>query len=224
MTRHTPSFADTIYLGSAYNQGYQSGQRGVELSHVYFYNLGAVLTADADGILDDATATDSAQVVTTFLQDTMDVPRALTATGTTGSDHVITVTGTDAYGNVMKENLTLSGVNVIAGVKAFKTITQVDVAAGAAGDTYDLGWGDVLGLPFYIDAQQKLILYASNGIEDISAFVAGVTTDPATATTGDVRGTISPTTSPDSSVTFGVWMVVDHTTNAGAFGVAQYSG
>lgn len=120
--------------------------------HPLSINLGSPVTADADGILNDVSATDSAQsydssdFVTTFT-GVLDVPRNLTATGTAGSDHVVTVTGKDEYGQPMSESLTLNGTNVIAGVKAFKQVETISVAAGASGDTFDLGWGDVLGLP-----------------------------------------------------------------------------
>lgn len=134
-----------------------------------YVNLGAPVTADPNGILDDESATDSAQSYTSAdfvaaFDGTLDVPRNLTATGTTGSDHVVTVTGTDAYGQTMVENLTLSGTNVISGVKAFKTVTGVAVAVGAASDTFDLGWGDVLGLPFYLNDEAEIIAEFEDGV------------------------------------------------------------
>ncbi|MEQ9416659.1 MAG: hypothetical protein RJQ08_03850 [Salinisphaeraceae bacterium] len=126
------------------------------LANVVLVNLGSPDTADADGILDGfavgATADTftSSDFVTAF-SGTLDVPRALTMTGSAGSDHVITVNGFDQYGVAMSETFTLSGTNVIAGKKAFYQITGGSVAAGgAAGDTVDVGWGDVLGLPFFL--------------------------------------------------------------------------
>jgi len=119
--------------------------------------LGNAATADADGILNDASATDSATSYSSTDFETtydttngLDVPRNLTATGTAGSNHVITVTGEDEYGDVIVENITLSGTTVIQGAKAFKKVTTVAVAAGASGDTFDLGWGDKLGLPIFV--------------------------------------------------------------------------
>lgn len=128
-------------------------------------SLGSPVTADADGILNDASATDSAtsydidDFVTAFAaaNGVLDVPRNLTATGTAGSNHVVTVTGKDEYGATVVESLTLNGTNVISGVKAFKQVTSVAVAAGAAGDTFDLGWGDVLGLPFFLRDANMII-------------------------------------------------------------------
>lgn len=121
-------------------------------------SLGSPDTADPDGILDGVDATDSAATytiddfVTAFAAGggVLDVPRNLTATGSDGSNHVVTVTGKDEYDNTIVEALTLSGTSEIAGKKAFKKVTSVAVAAGAASDTLDLGWGDVLGLPFFL--------------------------------------------------------------------------
>jgi len=142
---------------------------GITRAPIHILNLGSPVTADADGILKDASATDSAQAydsadfVTTF-DGTLDVPRNLTATGTADSNHVVTVTGTDAFGQTVKEALTLSGTNVIAGKKAFKTVTSVAVAIGAAGDTFDLGWGDVLGLPAYLPDNSYLVGEMEDGV------------------------------------------------------------
>ena len=121
-------------------------------------NLGNPATEDTDGILDGVSATTTAQSYTiadfvTAFENAggfMDVPRNVTATGTAGSDHVITVTGQDVYGDIMKEALTLSGTTKVVGDKAFYKITNVDVGAGASGDTFDLGWGVKLGLPIFL--------------------------------------------------------------------------
>lgn len=121
-------------------------------------NLGNPAAEDTDGIANDLSATTTAQsytlsdCVTAFINagGYLDVPRNVTATGTSGSDHVITVTGEDIYGDVMIETLTLSGTTKIVGDKAFYKITAIDAAAGASGDTFDLGWGVKLGLPLFL--------------------------------------------------------------------------
>lgn len=131
-------------------------------------NLGSPAAADADGILDGVSATDSAQsytsssFVSTF-NGTIDATygRCLTATGSAGSDHVVTVSGRDYLGQFMKENLTLSGTTVIYGNKAFKYIDQVDIAAGAASDTMDLGFSDRLGLPY---KTEKVLTYTEDDV------------------------------------------------------------
>lgn len=121
-------------------------------------NLGNPVAEDADGIANDLSATTTAQsygltdFVTAFKNGggVLDVPRNIIATGTSGSDHVITLTGEDVYGDIIVETLTLSGTTKIVGDKAFYKLTDVDVAVGAAGDTFDLGWGVKLGLPVFL--------------------------------------------------------------------------
>lgn len=155
----TPGFRSNVLRRGDVLPATQKFTRNTYALKPVLVDLGAPATADPNGILDDASATDSAQNYTsadfesTYDNDNgLDVPRNLTATGTAGSNHVITVTGKDQYGNTMVENLTLNGTAVISGVKAFKKVTNVAVAAGASGDTFDLGWGNVLGLPFVLPA------------------------------------------------------------------------
>jgi len=228
MGRHTISHAEDLYSGDA-SYGPAFAQRGVPLSKVLMVSLGAPVVADPDRILDDEVASDSASSTTTFLAQP-DVPRALTATGTAGSNHLITVTGTDVYNAVIVELLTLSGTNVIAGVKAFKTVTSVAIASGAADDTFDLGVGDVLGLPYRVDAGGLLMAYADSALDlttsaVIGTFVAAVTTDPATNITGDVRGTYNPNVTLNGTAIVKVLIQIASTaTKVGAYGVDQFGG
>ena len=127
--------------------------------------LGSPAALDADGIWDGVTADGSentytsANYKTTFdgsstsLTSTAgmidaDYGRCLTATGSAGSNHVCTIHGRDYLGQMMQESLTLSGTTVIFGNKAFKYVDKVVIAAGASGDTADIGWYDRLGLPY----------------------------------------------------------------------------
>ena len=129
---------------------------------VHIANLGAPAVPDPNGILTAAVATDSAQTHTTWattfdgsstslttINGQLDATfgRGLTMLGTTGSDHVVTVRGRDYLGQPMRENFTLSGTVIQYGSKAFKYVDQVDVATGAASDTFIMGWSALLGLP-----------------------------------------------------------------------------
>ena len=127
--------------------------------------LGSPAALDADGIWDGVTADASENTYTsadykstfdgssTSLTSTAGMidatyGRCLTATGSAGSNHVCTITGRDYLGQVMVEQLTLSGTTVIFGNKAFKFVDKLVTAAGAGGDTCDIGWFDRLGLPY----------------------------------------------------------------------------
>jgi len=102
------------------------------------------------------------------------------------------ISGRDYLGQAMKEQLTLSGTTIQYGKKAFKYIDSMLVAAGAAGDTCDLGWSDVLGLPYAAQAitgwleddvqkdvgrnvvtQSQAMVYATDASLFISSPVAG---------------------------------------------------
>jgi len=127
--------------------------------------LGSPAALDADGIWDGVTADGSANTYTssdykttfdgssTSLTTTAgkidaEFGRCLTATGTAGSNHVCTISGRDYLGQPMQENMTVSGTTVIFGNKAFKYVDTLAIAAGASGDTVDIGWYDRLGLPY----------------------------------------------------------------------------
>mgnify|MGYP003135286997 FL=1 len=202
---------------------------------VAIVNLGAPAAPDADGIWDGVSATDSATSYTsanykntfdgssTSLTSTSGMidatyGRALTATGSAGSNHVCTISGRDYLGQPMKENLTLNGTNVIAGKKAFKYVDKLEVAAGAASDTVDVGWGDVLGLPY---AAEATLSATEDGVATSPTFVKNVTTDPQTATTGDPRGTYDPASACDGSIVHEVRYIAD---TGNLHGVAHFNG
>lgn len=190
---------------------------------LYVKNFGAVATADPDG----ACASQSVTVGTTPLAvingalasngvATFATPRNVVAAWTGTS--VITITGTDEYGSRLIES-SASGTS-LAGKKAFKTITSVSLSADVTGLT--VGSGDVLGLPFRVDANMLLAARANNAI-DAGTFVPADTTSPATATTGDPRGTFDPAVAINGSNTLAVLIAnLDPSTKVLAYGVKQF--
>lgn len=189
-------------------------------------DLGSPAALDADGILVGGVATDSAQTYTAadLLVSELDVPRGLTVTGTAGSNHVITVTGKDEYDQVVVETLTLSGTNVIAGKKAFAKITTVAVAAGAASDTFVMGWTNVLGIPVFLPLAGYIVHEIQDGATGATAGtkVAGLARNTkSTATTADVRGTVIPNTACDGEVSYGLTLLLPE---GYAIGSEQFAG
>ena len=136
--------------------------------------LSQAITAAGTGLLNGAIAASGVA--------TPDVARNVVAAWTGAA--VLTVTGTDMYGQPQTES-SASGTT-FAGKKAFGTITAVNVSANVTAAT--VGTGNVLGLPFTAESGD-LALAAFNDAADAGTFVAADTTYPATATTGDVRGT-----------------------------------
>ena len=121
-------------------------------------DLGAPATLDADGICESQNRTGAGTLlINGALSDgdlatsvaTLDVPRNVIADSGGADTAVITVTGTDEYGQVVVENITLNGTTAVPGKKAFKTITGVS-SDGTISNGFFLGTGDVLGLPVYL--------------------------------------------------------------------------
>ena len=149
----------------------------------------AVLAATASGaLINGGVATSS---VATF-----DVPRNVIAAWTGTS--VITVTGTDVNGSVVVES-SASGTS-LAGKKAFKTVTKITVSADVTGFT--AGSGNVLGLPVYLPTIALILKeIEDNAVATAGTPLAGINSK-ATATTGDVRGTYVPNSTPDGTKVF----------------------
>ncbi len=229
MPRHTLSHADSLYYGNSQNAARFDSQRGIPFHPVTFVDLGAPVTLDADGLIVAATGTElpNAETVTYIfphasaspqdganLTGIMDVPRNITGVVTHSTTTVlmtVLVTGTDVDGHAMSELLTFAATATTiaaAGKKAFKTVTSIAItsASDAEANTLNMGWGDVLGLPFAL-AQKNNVLLVMDGALIAATVVAAVTTDPATTTTGDVRGTLVPGTATNGTRRYGAWML-----------------
>lgn len=221
MSRQLISRAAELFAGAvSYARAY-SGKYGAPLSPLYVHNFGAPATADADGISvsADITAPASAVIGGALASGgvaTFDVPRNVVGAWTNTA--VVTIVGTDEYGSVISE-VSASGTSH-AGKKAFKTITSITPSVTITSATF--GSGDVLGLPFRVDANGLLAVRANNAI-DAGTFVPADTTSPATGTTGDVRGTFDPAVALNGSNTVqAVILIADRSTKVGAYGVLQF--
>lgn len=161
-------------------------------------NLGAPATADADGVCASQALNTGADgsingALATLGVATFDVPRNVVAAWTNAA--VITITGTDEYGNVVVES-SASGTS-LTGRKAFKTITQVRVSANVTGLT--VGSGVILGLPVFLPDVPDVTREIMDGAAATAGTVVAGDQTAATATTGDVRGTYSPNSAPNGS-------------------------
>jgi hypothetical protein len=191
----------------------------------YAINLGAPDVADADGyvVSQDLTAlgvfsvsaTAAAAIAAAALAGRADVPRNVVAawTGTA----VITITGTDEYGAVVKES-SASGTS-LAGKKAFKTVTGVSVSANVTGLT--VGTGDVLGLPLALPQTALVLKEIQDGVAATAGTLVAAVRSAATATTGDVRGTYDPNAACDGAKAFSLIAVLPDPTDKG---ITQFSG
>lgn len=151
---------------------------------------------------------------------------ARTVTITSAGDDsaaTFTVRGYDIYGYPMTETITGANTTVALGLKAFKYIASITPAGTLSGAAVTAGIGSTFGFPLRVDTIGQLSgVYGTSVITGNPNFTAAVTST-ATATTGDIRGTmagftttrvvayISPSPANIGSIT-------------GLFGVNQYSG
>jgi hypothetical protein len=179
--------------------GYSGSTKRLGVLTPYLINLGAPDVADADGVCASQSITTTATINGALASSsvaTFDQPRNVVAAWTTTA--VMTVTGTDEYGDVVVES-SASGTSM-TGTKAFKTVTGVSVSTAVTSAT--VGTGDVLGLPVFLAEKGLVIAELQDGANATAGtVVAGVQSTP-TATTGDIRGTYDPNAACDGSRVF----------------------
>lgn len=194
-----------------------------------------IATSQAPGAAGNLTLTAGAGVTSSVnaLGETvlvLDTPRNVRISSSGAeSTSTFVVTGYDVYGQAMSEQI--AGVDspaIASGKKAFKSIKSVSIGAASVGNI-TVGTGDVLGLPFRVTDAGYLanVGWAGALARDAGTFVAAVTTDPATTTTGDVRGTYAPSSATNGSRRLVIGILLPAiasgptATRAGALGVNQ---
>lgn len=217
-------FSDGVRVGRNFALNGTAQVPGAPTSPIYVYDVvPAVL--DADGICAQQTLGGAGNaLINGALASsgtvTLDVPRNVIIDAAGAATAVLTIFGTDVYGNAMSEAITLNGTTAVSGKKAFKTITRI--AASAAATDFFVGTGDVFGLPFRVDSRNYVQTAWNSTFVTTGTFVAAVTTSPATTTTGDVRGTYAVPDAADGTKRLSVWMYIeDADTPTGLYGVAQ---
>ncbi len=181
--------------------------------------LGTPITADADGVR--ASQGGTTLIINGALASggevEFDVPRNVVAawTGTA----VCTVTGADDDGNTLVES-SASGTS-LAGKKAFKKVTGVSFSTSVTGAT--VGSGTVLGIPVYIGSTDEVFGHIVDGATATDGtVVAGLDPNTAsTATTADVRGTVSPNSAPNGTRAYELLVALS---NPDYDGNPQYAG
>lgn len=213
-TRHTISRADTLFSGGAYYPP-ANALPGLPVDLSNYQNFGVVAAAVANAICASQSSSGGTNALTvngalaTAGVATIPTPRNIVAAWTTTA--VMTVTGTDFYGQPQTEQ-SASGTSH-TGKKAFATITAVTFSTAVTAAT--VGTGVKLGLAYRVDANGMLDALTDNLPDVTYTFVAADTTSPATATTGDVRGTIAGSTAPNGTHFYAVnYRIADRTGGA----------
>lgn len=210
-----------LWQGGAIPSNSQQGTPGMETTPIYTYSV-VPLTMQADNLVTAAIVTGAAVALTlvagtgitsTTINGTtyyaLDVARNLRATGnqTTVTATMITVVGLDTYFAPMTQTFTgPAGTAVTATTKTFKYIRSA-TASGNTVSNITLGTGDVLGFPYRVaNLSQNLTFWDLALITSSAGLTVAVTTSPATALTGDVRGTYALATASDGTRRLTVWI------------------
>jgi hypothetical protein len=146
---------------------------------------------------------------------------------TAGTATTFTITGFDQYGQRMSEAITSVANATTNGKKAFYQISSVSTSA-ATGTAVTVGTTQLLGLPVRVINGVYLSHVGWNSGFALDTGTLAVSDGAtATTTTGDVRGTFSPTTAPDGikRLVLGILLpgiaAGPNATRIGAFGVNQ---
>jgi len=137
----------------------------------HFQDLQAKAT---DYVHSGITGTGAEQEITTNITNP-DVPRniSVTVTNNASPSGDVTITGTDAQGNSITEDITLVPGGTAYGNKAFATISKITVPAtvnGGGADTVTVGIGDKLGLLNVIYATSDVYKIKVNNADKTSEF------------------------------------------------------
>lgn len=140
------------------------------------------------------------------------VARTLSVVSSSASDTAMlfTIQGFDCWNQPMTEQITSNGTTPVLGVKAWKyisTITASHAGSFSTTGTVTVGTGatntGAFGFPLRVDAFEYLEISVNGAtVTANTGFTAGLapTTNPATYTTADIRGTYAMQTAPSGAV------------------------
>ncbi len=135
------------------------------------YQLSPVAISNT-AVLASTTLTAQVQTITTGITNP-DYPRNVVVKGAvaTSTGNVV-VAGTDFAGAILSETIALSGTNVVAGLKAFATVTQIVLpVTSGAGDGVSIGVGSKLGLPYTLTKNTIGKAFNNNVVESTNPTV-----------------------------------------------------
>jgi hypothetical protein len=158
----------------------------------------------------------------------LDCPRAVAVSLVTGGTaRAYTISGYDYYGQAMSEVITSVAAATTNGKKAFYQIVSI-AGAGASTTAVTVGTTQLIGLPVrVIDGGYLCHVGWNNAFALDTGTLAVAATATATTSTGDVRGTFSPSSAPDGikRLVLGIMLagiaVGPNSTRTGALGVTQ---
>jgi len=243
-----PQFGDDIYLGPAFAGGSASGgpspmERGVgPTGRVYVFDV-VPLTLQTAGLASSQNPTSGSSFTLTAgtgvtsrvradgtTEYVLDTPRCVTITAAGANTATYTVTGYDVYGQRMTATVAAPSTSTVATTKAFKTVISVTNANATAGTNgLTVGFNDKLGIPVRVPDVGYItsVKWAAALAQDAGTAVAADSTDPATASTTDVRGCYTPSSAANGTrrlvmtIALPALAAGPDATRIGAFGVTQ---
>ncbi|PAL20213.1 hypothetical protein [Sphingopyxis sp. GW247-27LB] len=130
--------------------------------------IGEVALGADNAILGDAAMDDADPTVIDAFAGQPDVPRNLTVKGNDANvSGDVEIEGTNAFGEPISETIALAGAAVVAGSKAFRTVTQVTLPPYDTANTerVRVGTGAKLGLPVALSRDTVIAAYRDNARE-----------------------------------------------------------
>jgi len=169
--------------------------------------------------------TSTARGVTEYV---LDCPRAIRVIAAGANTATYTISGYDQYGQPMTQTIAAPSTSTVTTTKAFKSIVSITNANATAGTNgLTVGTADVIGLPLRLLSKDYITFNFNATVGLMGAVTAADTTSPATASTGDVRGTITLASASDGSKRLVAFIacpaiaVGPSATRVGAYGVTQ---
>lgn len=149
----------------------------------------------------------------TLFDPNQGICRAVNITAGGGAASNYTVRGYDIYGQFMTETIAHPGGAATAnGKKAFKHIVSVTPSVTNAGQSISVGTTDIIGINFRSDFWEYMDIFSAGSfITANTGWTVADATLPATATTGDVRGTYALQTASNFDGTTANWATARRT-------------
>lgn len=138
-----------LYPYNTDSQRLRTGKTSIDRAFGAHFQVSAAnaVAADSDGIMALAGLTTAAQEITTGITDPAAL-RNVTITGnSSGITGTVTVNGTNSDDEVISEDLTASGTSTVAGAKAFKTVTSVELPVRTHTPAYQTETIEITGAP-----------------------------------------------------------------------------
>jgi hypothetical protein len=154
-----------------------------------------------DGLPTTASFGTAGNFTTAFYNRSTCVGRVPSISGVaSGTGGAFLVTGIDVYGFTCTQTITVAaGANTVNGLKAVKAIISV-VPQFTDTHTYSVGFADIFGFGLLASFFGDVNLVWNNAVITANTgFTAADTTSPATAATGDVRGTYAVQSASDGT-------------------------